>query len=257
MKATSNKIYTNIGKIMEQRIYIGISKWNSNIRGRDGNNICGLSKRNVVEGRKEENDGGLEGLAHLSGSEGRVNTVVRVVGCSKRTPWLIPDWTQVSALPPILFLSRGIHSRWLPKNTSRETNTATAILRRRTNSWTDHAQKQRVQFYESWIGFCFATALFTNNKENGKDFHWFGCARISSLIPYRLFLLIHKSSCLIYCFFFSRLLKIYKYALIKINIKLISDIMSSYFYNDSLYIILSSFLIEENKFIDEVKELVH
>lgn len=52
----------------------------------NGNNIYGLSKRNVVEGRKEENDGGLEGLAHLSGSEGRVNTVVRVVGCSKRTP---------------------------------------------------------------------------------------------------------------------------------------------------------------------------
>lgn len=46
----------------------------------NGNNICGLSKRKTLkEGRKEENDGGLEGLAHLSGSEGRVNTVVRVV----------------------------------------------------------------------------------------------------------------------------------------------------------------------------------
>lgn len=119
-------------------------------------NICGymietiqlaLGKKRMIE---------EEGLAHLSGSEGWVNTVVRV---SSR--WFEEDTvTDRHQTGPrsLLFRrfssSRGIHSRWLPKNTSRETNTATAILRRRTNSWTDHAQKQRVRkFYESWIAF--------------------------------------------------------------------------------------------------------
>lgn len=113
----------------------------------------------------------MEGLAHLSGSEGRVNTVVRV---SSR--WFEEDTvTDRHQTGPrsLLFRrfssSRGIHSRWLPKNTSRETNTATAILRRRTNSWTDHAQKQRVcKLYESWIAFASSTVLFRNKKENGK-----------------------------------------------------------------------------------------
>lgn len=110
--------------------------------------------------------------------------------------------------------SRGIHSRWLPKNTSRETNTATAILRRRTNSWTDHAQKQRVcKFYESWTAS--STVLFKSKKENGEE-----DVRISS----RSVFVLLKSPGQIVRFIVFTIIKDIQVVL-KVDIKSISDII--------------------------------
>lgn len=132
--------------------------------------------------------------------------------------------------------SRGIHSRWLPKNTSRETNTATAILRRRTNSWTDHAQKQRVcKFYESWTAS--STVLFKNKKENGEE-----DVPTSFTQCLRPFVKKSWSNRSIYCFLFLQLLKMYKWFW-----KLILNrfrILFNYFYNDFVigeFIIISFF----------------